>query len=291
MEDAIYHYKHRLEVAEKNLQKAKILQRNKTSITDYVRTRRVNGLSIQRQCKYIYTLKKLGELAGQKSFEDLTREDMIEILDQVKMESKKDGTPKYKLSFLRDFQILWRGFIAWVHGVENPKHEGYPRAVSWFEPKEPKNELKPTDLITSEDEEHLLNACLNLRDRAILAVLSECGLRPSELLSLKIGNVKFVNEWAELSVGGKTGVRPAFSIKSMPHLSAWLNVHPRRNNPGTTVVQNVDKSQPSRSSSSEIRLHDTSPLPLFDLGFEPVKGNCYYNLTNIRNSTDSSQRF
>ncbi len=231
MDDRIYKYQRRLEVAEKNLQEARMLEYNRKSIEDYVRFRRVNGLSIQRQCKYIYTMKLLGKLAGQKNFKDLTREDMINILDQVKSRRKDNGDPKYKLSTLRDFMILWRTFIAWVHGVEDPRHEGYPKAVSWFRPKEPKNELKPSDLITPNEEERLLAACCNLRDRAIIGVQSECGLRPGELLGLKVKDVKIESSCLELSLDGKTGVRPAYCIRSMPHLLAWLDVHPCRNDP------------------------------------------------------------
>jgi integrase/recombinase XerD len=231
MDDKIYKYQRRLEVAQKSLREARMLQNNRRSIEDYVRFRRVNGLSTQRQCKYIYTLKLLGELADKRIFKDLTKEDMICFLDQIKSEPKDNGDPKYKLSTIRDFMILWRSFIAWVHSIEDPRHEGYPKAVSWFRPREPKNRLKPSDLITAREEENLLAACRNPRDRAIIAVESEVGLRPGELLGLKIQNVKVDSSYAELSVDGKTGVRPAYCIKSMPHLLAWLDIHPCRNDP------------------------------------------------------------
>ena len=172
MDDKIYKYQRRLEVAEKNLKKAQMLEVNRKGIERYVRFRRVNGLSIQRQCKYVYTMKKLGGLANQKPFEELTKEDMICILDHIKSKRKKNGDPNYRQSTLLDFMMLWRSFIAWIHGVENPKQEGYPKAVAWFRPKEPKNELKPSDLITPQEVERLLESCCNLRDRAIIAVQS-----------------------------------------------------------------------------------------------------------------------
>jgi len=208
-----------------------MLEANRKAIENYVRLRRANGLSTQRQCKYIYTLKLLGELAGQEPFKELSREDMINIVDQVKSRRKRNGDLLYKASTIRDFMILWRGFIAWIHGIEDPKHEGYPKAVSWFRPKEPRNELKPSDLVTPKEEEGLLTACRNLRDRAIISVQSEVGLRPGELLGMRVQDVKVENECVELSVDGKTGVRPCYCIRSMPHLLAWLNVHPRREDP------------------------------------------------------------
>jgi len=231
MDDRIYKYQRRLEVAKESLRRARTLESNRKSIEDYVRFRRVNGLSVQRQCKYIYTLKLLGELAGEKPFKSLAKDDMISILDSIKSTHEKSGEPKYEPSTIRDFMILWRGFIAWIHGIEDPKHEGYPKAVSWFRPKEPRNLLKPSDLMTLKEEEQLLAACCNLRDRAIISVESECGLRPGELLELRVKDVKIEEHCSELSVIGKTGVRAVYAIKSMPHLLAWLNVHPRRNDP------------------------------------------------------------
>jgi integrase/uncharacterized Zn finger protein (UPF0148 family) len=156
---------------------------------------------------------------------------MVSIFDSVKSMREKDGEPKYEQSTIRDFMILWRGFMAWIHGVEDPRHEGYPKVVSWFRPKEPKNELKPSDLVTPKEEEDLLTACCNPRDRAIISTESECGLRPGELLGLRVKDVKIEEHCVELSVSGKTGVRAVYAIRSMPHLLAWLDLHPGRNDP------------------------------------------------------------
>lgn len=127
MDHRIYDYAHRLKVAQKRLKKARMLEGNRKSIEDYVRFRRANGLSIQRQCKCLYTLKLLGELACQKTFQDLTKEDMIDMFNQVRSKRNGNGEPKYKASIIRDFMVLWCGFIAWVHGIGDPRHEGRAR--------------------------------------------------------------------------------------------------------------------------------------------------------------------
>jgi integrase len=76
---------------------------------------------------------------------------------------------------------------------------------------------------------------VNPRDKALISVLYESGCRIGEILSLKIRNVEFDNNGAVLIVNGKTGQRRVRLIHSVPRLMAWLEHHPKNNDPDTSL--------------------------------------------------------
>ncbi len=87
-------------------------------------------------------------------------------------------------------------------------------------------------VLRPEELEALLGACGNPRDRAILAILAETGLRIGELLSMRLRDVEALPDGSfRLRVRGKTGLRVVVAIRSAPALSEWLEVHPRPEDP------------------------------------------------------------
>jgi len=86
-------------------------------------------------------------------------------------------------------------------------------------------------LLTPNDVKKLINATMDLRMKALIAVCYECGFRIGEALTLKIANVKLEEQCGSLTVSGKTGPRLAYAIESLPLLMQWLDQHPDRNNP------------------------------------------------------------
>ena len=87
-------------------------------------------------------------------------------------------------------------------------------------------------MVRPEELEALLEACGNPRDKAILAVLAETGLRIGELLSLRLRDVEELPDGAfRLTVRGKTGLRTVVAIRSAGLLAEWLRAHPRKGDP------------------------------------------------------------
>jgi hypothetical protein len=62
-------------------------------------------------------------------------------------------------------------------------------------------------------------------------VLWDSGCRLNEVLSRNINHVQFDEYGATMIVNGKTGMRKARLIDSLPDLKLWLNQHPQKNNP------------------------------------------------------------
>lgn len=88
----------------------------------------------------------------------------------------------------------------------------------------------PEDLITQEEVEALLNECRNTRDRAIIAVLYESGMRRGELLNLRIKNISFDENGTVVTIpDGKTGARRIRLVFATSFIREWLAVHPTKN--------------------------------------------------------------
>jgi integrase/recombinase XerD len=94
----------------------------------------------------------------------------------------------------------------------------------------------PEDLLTKEEIEALINNCHNTRDRTIIAVLYESGMRRGELFSIKIKNIQFDENGVIITIpDGKTGARRIRLVFAASFLREWLDVHPTKNNRDSPV--------------------------------------------------------
>lgn len=109
--------------------------------------------------------------------------------------------------------------------------------------KRVKDKIAREDLLTESDRIRLLYACgENARDRALIDYFYDSGTRPGEILNLQIKYVKFDQHGVILQVDGKTGTRKVRLVETIANLSAWLNVHPFRDNPNAPLWINLKKS-------------------------------------------------
>ena len=73
----------------------------------------------------------------------------------------------------------------------------------------------------------MLDACMNSRDRGLIATAWDSGARAGELLELSVGNVTDHKHGLQISVDGRQGQRSITLVVATPHLSRWLQDHPR----------------------------------------------------------------
>lgn len=203
----------------------------------FIEFKRAHGTSAGRCAKTLWTLKKfaMGQYEKRrhrskgvnrmKDFDKLTKEDIQKEFAKLESSSLRDSTK-------RDYKILVRFFVAWVFHEKtgsaeayNPKEHGYPAMFKGIRAKEPQETVKASDLLTDEERQKMIDAAKNLRDKAIIACLDEAGMRPGELLSLRVGNVTIEEQYGVLSLEGKTGVRPSFIIRNLAYLAQWLDSH------------------------------------------------------------------
>jgi len=193
---------------------------------DFDRKLSAQDVSPGRRANYLGHLIKIRRSLG-KPFNDATREDMENLLVGLK-QSGKDGR-KLSDTTLTNYKITVKRFYKWLLGND----EEYPPLVKWIKTtlKNRENRLPRDSLLTNEEIGRLVRACDNPRDRSIVLILAESGIRAGELLSLRVGDVRFDQYGAIVTVSGKTGDRAVRIVASASALSAWLENHPNRDDP------------------------------------------------------------
>ncbi|MEM3811906.1 MAG: site-specific integrase, partial [Thermoplasmata archaeon] len=134
----------------------------------------------------------------------------------------------YKGWTLQGYLTTLKKFYKWLNG-----NDEYPECVKWIK-KLPNNKLngKPEPVITEEEYHTLIKACKNLRDKAMISLLWDSGMRIGELLSMKVSDWTNDQYGAVAIIQGKTGSRRVRIIgDSMVYVNEWLNQeHPDKNN-------------------------------------------------------------
>lgn len=215
-EEKVHNPSKRYENALKVLEKSEISGRNKDLIKEFVEACIAEGIGKLRVTKYIFTLRKIASIVN-KDFDEVTRDDMVKLVRDIELSEEYSEWTKH------DYKVTIKKFYKWLKG----NGEEYPPEVKWIKTgKKINNNTLPDELITPDEIKKMANVATSLRDRAIILTLYESGARAGELLSMKIKHVVFDKYGALVMLQGKTGMRRVRLVASVPALSAWLDVHP-----------------------------------------------------------------
>ncbi|MBI4895306.1 MAG: tyrosine-type recombinase/integrase [Candidatus Aenigmarchaeota archaeon] len=176
-----------------------------------------------RVTKYRYGLGVISKLLG-KEFDKATREDIEKLIATIERSHYSEWSK-------HDFKVHVKCFWKWLSGGEE-----YPSGVKWIKTTMKRSQRKlPEDILNEQEIKTLVEHATTIRDKAIISVLYESGCRIAEFLGLKIKNVEFDTYGAVIGVHGKTGSRRIRLINSVPYLASWINQHPERNNPNSSI--------------------------------------------------------
>ena len=146
-----------------------------------------------------------------KHLEEITSQDVKEYLNYRVREEISSST-------LSSEFILIRKFLRYI-GVELD-----------FKLKLPKKEhyiVDPSSFLTDEEFEKLLSVLPHPRDRALVMLLGETGIRIGEALSLDVRDVEITPRYGRLHIRySKTAERYVEFVKAIPYIKSWLAVHP-----------------------------------------------------------------
>ena len=168
--------------------------------------------------------EKVGELAA--ALEDRTAAETL--VKWVNREYTNEETNK-------DYRIALRMFgkrLAEVDEEIPTDSDGVPESLAWI-PTTTSRSYDPTPdpsemLDWEADARPLMDATMNARDAALIAVAWDAGPRAGELLGLTVGDVSDHKHGLQITVDGKTGQRSITLITAVPYLNRWLADHPRR---------------------------------------------------------------
>jgi integrase/recombinase XerD len=178
----------------------------------------------------------------------ITRDDILAFLDSYRKPDASDPLHKWVGTYNLYIMII-TPFFKWLYYPDlERKARPKPACVANIPQlkRKEKSIYKPTDLWTPQDDILFLKYCPSKRDRCYHAISRDLSCRPAEILDLRIRDdvhFKIVgnNQYAEVSVNGKTGNRHIPLINSIPYLKDWLDDHPQRGNPNALLIPSLDR--------------------------------------------------
>ncbi|MEM3870937.1 MAG: tyrosine-type recombinase/integrase [Nitrososphaeria archaeon] len=144
----------------------------------------------------------------------------------------------YKAYTKQIYLFVFKKFVAYA---KTGDPDNIPPEVSWIKlhqfskAAERESRATPENLLTEDDVMKILSCATDLRDRAMLHVLFEGALRPSELLTMKVSSVEFRDRYCVISVHGKTGLKRIPLVSSFEPLKEWLSIHPFKADPNAPL--------------------------------------------------------
>ncbi|NPE30609.1 tyrosine-type recombinase/integrase [Methanococcoides sp. SA1] len=162
----------------------------------------------------------------EKDFNQLSKQDVKILLRAIETHKKEDG--EYwaeSTKFL--YKSSLRGFLQFLFNediISEPLDD-------IIKTKLPNTTVQPHDILTEDEVNKLIDACQNFRDKAMISLLYDLGLRISELLSMKMKNYIPDCHGAVVTVSGKTGTRTIRVDFALYYLRQWVSMHPNRNDP------------------------------------------------------------
>jgi len=193
----------------------KMPAQNKEAILSWVNFMRARGLHQRTVLKNLYCMNCfLEDLREKVNLKTASREDLEAAMGAL------EGSD-YSTKTKSNVKVTVKSFYKHYLGEDS----FYPRQIAWVKSSGGKNKkMLPEDILTEDDILKMIEAAGNLRDKAIIAVLYDSGIRVGELLSLKTKSVELSGEPAHIVVDGKTGMRRIPILFSAPYLSNYLEL-------------------------------------------------------------------
>ena len=191
-----------------------------------------DGLKASRKAKLLDSILALTKLLEGQEWKSLDIDGMNSLVTKLMNKYSIDGaetntTSDHKKTLQQWFRFLKTGYRT-SKDCEMELGFKHPKETRRIRINKVDDSVTFEDLVTREEKNKLMKVCDNFRDKAIIDIVDDSGLRPHELLELQIKNIKQDKYGFVLLVKktSKTGAREVRIIESSTTLSEWLNVHP-----------------------------------------------------------------
>lgn len=168
---------------------------------------------------------------------------IINLLNRIRLSAERSDVPLVEMGRQDVDSLLFD--LKHDHGLAEGTRRNYRKALKqfhrwrgedWVEDfvigVSPDRQVDPNDLLTDAEIQALLDAAQNPRDKALIAVLADTGLRIGAIASLRIRDLDFSGRTTLVSINEDANVKDASGTVPLTwsegHLSNYLDVHPRR---------------------------------------------------------------
>jgi integrase/recombinase XerD len=199
------------------------------------------NITLNTKRVYVATLVYLSRAFNhKKAFEemDIVKDVVSGYLNTCKRPFEADPDQRWIATYRVRAAII-RKFFKWLKPDEIPAST--LRTLKPIAKKGSKSRVKTTDLWTREEDALFLKYCEDPLIACYHAMSRDCGARPSEMLAIRIGDVKVKKDsnsgkvFAEVQGVGRYGktreARTVPMISSVPYFKAWIAQHPMGANP------------------------------------------------------------
>jgi site-specific recombinase XerD len=172
-----------------------------------------------------------------KPLEDATYEDILKFIDHIKvkgmvLEGENRNEPLTKNSIWTVESKLIQFYAFCFNDTDDIKYNRMVKKLKSIKVDKPKNDIRPQDILFPEDIKKLINVATLERDRCLVAVLYEGGLRLGELLALQNNMIEMNEHSQEVTFhipneeGCKTGARSVLCLEVYGYVQDWFKCNP-----------------------------------------------------------------
>lgn len=214
---------------------------NKKAIQEFYFSLRRKNTKISTQITHVNTLKRICEHLVKTGINKSLHE--IDLFDYDRFLEYVENERGYKTGTINQFKKSIRSFMKWKHGDSVP--HWVLQEVKIVHAPTP---VQPQDLPTREEFTEFLEAARHPRDKAIIAVCADGGIRIGALLACRINSVTETKHGVilYLSRDGANKTTPAKGVPltwSAGYLQQWLAIHPLRNDPNAPLWTTLRRIQ------------------------------------------------
>lgn len=152
-------------------------------------------------------------------------EDLVLAINAGEHEGVEWRKESYSPHTLADDRSAIQTFYSWYLDEESPDICDFIRCKAKKSELDPPN---PEELLQVSEAEKIIDACMNPRDRCMLGLLWDSGMRVKEIMALEWRDIR-IDQDAMMHVHvreGKNGGRHIHLYESVPLITAWLDEYP-----------------------------------------------------------------
>ena len=235
---AIYDYTQRIKNQKKRL--AEESPGNRDLIERFVRDQQIKSEVSPARINSLYSHMRFISKIMKDKLENPSEDDIKNLVEKINNHKVQRGKQLTDASDVtkRNIKATARQFYRWLNDDTPPKF------LRLIKINEKLSRQVEKEIISPELHQRMIDACENARDKAILSLLYDSGVRAGELLNRKIKDLEFEDYGLVLRVrSGKTGNRLVVVIGESPiYLRQWLDVHPDKNNRDAPLFVKVNRN-------------------------------------------------
>ncbi len=195
---------------------------NKDYAFDYKSYLELNNRKEKTIARRLEELRHVLELLP-KDAKKATKQDIEKAVLEINKTKKRDHNGRETDQDLAQvtrgkLKLCLKTFYKWLYGKES-----YPDIVSWIKIESDNRYKLPEEMLNEDEVKQLIEACMNQRDKTIVALYWDTGMRLGELLNLKIKDIVLSDVVSYAMVSGKTGSRRVTLVFSVPYLANYLD--------------------------------------------------------------------